>query len=381
LKSVIIIGSAHPLRGGLAIYNERLAKEFGDMGYEIEIYSFSLQYPKFLFPGKTQYSDEPPPKGVKIKTCVNSINPFNWIKIGREIKRRKPDLVIYKFWLPFMGPCFGTIARIFKRNKHTRVISIVDNIIPHEKRTGDRLFTKYFIKRVDGYVAMSKSVLNDIEQHFDKVKPKKYSPHPLFDNFGEIISKEQAKRNLQLDPNYKYILFFGLIRDYKGLDLFLDAFAKEEFRKLPLKIIVAGEYYTDPKPYKDQMERLGLMPHIIEKAEFITDSQVGNYFCASDLVVQPYKHATQSGVTQIAYHFNKPMIVTNVGGLPEMIPHEKVGYVVEPNANDLASAMLKFYSAEKENEFVENVKIEKEKYAWSKMVNTIEDLYSEIIKK
>jgi glycosyltransferase involved in cell wall biosynthesis len=228
---------------------------------------------------------------------------------------------------------------------------------------------------------MSKSVLSDIEQHFDKVKPKKYSPHPLFDNFGEIISKEQAKKNLQLDPNYKYILFFGLIRDYKGLDLFLDAFAKEEFRKLPLKIIVAGEYYTDPKPYKDQMERLGLMPHIIEKAEFITDSQVGNYFCASDLVVQPYKHATQSGVTQIAYHFNKPMIVTNVGGLPEMIPHEKVGYVVEPNANDLASAMLKFYSAEKENEFVENVKIEKEKYAWSKMVNTIEDLYSEIIKK
>jgi len=243
-RKIIIIGTAHPLRGGLANYNERIAKAFLENGDEVTIYNFSLQYPEFLFPGKTQYSSEPPPENLDIKTIVNSVNPFNWIKIGIKIKKLKPELVIIKFWIPFMAPCLGTIARIAKKNKHTKIVSILDNIIPHEKRIGDKALSNYFVKSVDGFVAMSKSVLTDIET-FDKQKPKLFNPHPLYDNFGEIVSKEKAKENLELEQETNYLLFFGLIRDYKGLDLLLEAFADERFRKMPLKLIVAGEFYSD----------------------------------------------------------------------------------------------------------------------------------------
>ncbi len=277
-----------------------------------------------------------------------------------------------------MGPCFGTIARIFKKNRHTKVIAIVDNIVPHEKRKGDKLFTRYFIKRVDGFIAMSKSVLEDIEKHFDKIKPKEFSPHPLFDNFGKILSKKEALSNLKLQQNFNYVLFFGLIRDYKGLDWMIEAFADERLKKFNLKLMVAGEYYTDRKPYDELIKKLNVGDRIIEYPFFITDSEVGNYFCASDIIVQPYKHATQSGVTQIAYHFNKPMIVTNVGGLPEMIPHNYVGYVTNPHPKAIADAIYTFYENKKEEEFSKNVCIEKAKYGWDIMVDKIVDLYTRL---
>jgi glycosyltransferase involved in cell wall biosynthesis len=307
------------LRGGLATYNERLAREFMQKGCNVIIYTFSLQYPSFLFPGKTQFSESPAPNDLNIKVCVNSINPFNWLKIGKEIRKQNPDIVIIKFWMPFMAPCFGKIARIIKKNKHTKIISIIDNIIPHEKRAGDRILANYFVKAVDGFVAMSKSVLNDLET-FDKKKPKVFCPHPLYDNFGEIIPKENAKQKLGLDASLKYILFFGFIREYKGLDLMLEAFAKCVERDKSLRLIIAGEFYTDSKPYFEIIKKHKLEDLVLMHNDFIPDEKVAAYFCASDIVVQPYKDATQSGVTQIAYHFNKPMIVTNVGGLAEIIP-------------------------------------------------------------
>ncbi len=188
---VIILGSAHPLRGGLASYNERLAREFMLQGHSVQIYTFSLQYPEFLFPGTSQYSDASAPDDLYIHVKVNSINPFNWYKVGKEIAALNADLMIVKFWLPFMGPSLGKISRIVKKNKKTKVISILDNVIPHEKRIGDFFLAKYFVNSVDGFIAMSESVLIDLSK-FDSTKPKLFSPHPLFDNFVAAITKTEA---------------------------------------------------------------------------------------------------------------------------------------------------------------------------------------------
>jgi len=373
-RKVMILGSAYPLRGGgISSYNERLAKAFQDNGDQVKIITFSLQYPSFLFPGKTQYSTEPPPKDLNIEVMVNSVNPLNWLMVGRKIKKSAPDLLIMRYWIPFMGPCLGTIARIVKKNNHTKIVSIVDNIIPHEKRPGDKLFSKYFLKPIDGLVTMSHQVMNDIEK-FDKLTPRKFCYHPLYDHFGAIEPKEKAQKRLDLDHETKYILFFGFIRDYKGLDLLLKAMADERLKSRQMKVIVAGEFYTNPEPYLKIIEDNNLKDAIILRTDFIPDSKVADFFNAVDLVVQPYKDATQSGVTQVAYHFEKPMITTNVGGLAEIVPHGKVGYVVNPDATEIATAILHFFEGNKSGEFVENLKIEKQKYTWDKMIETIEDV-------
>lgn len=379
MKKVVIIGSAYPLRGGLATYNERLARAYMDQGDKVIIHTFSLQYPNFLFPGKTQYSEGPPPKDLDIRVTINSVNPLTWIKVGKAIRREKPDLVICKFWLPFMGPCFGTILRLVRKDKKVKVISIIDNIIPHEKRPGDRVFSNYFVNAVDGFITMSKAVLKDLDT-FDSSKPKLYSPHPLYDNFGAQIEKQEAKKMLGLDPAFSYMLFFGFIRDYKGLDLLIEAFADERFRSLPVKLIIAGEYYTNAEPYIELIKKHKLEDHILQRTDFIPDDKVAPYFCASDIVVQPYKDATQSGVTQIAYHFDRAMLVTNVGGLPEMIPDGKVGYVVEPNAKEIADALVDFYRNGREQEFVPHVREEKKKYSWEKMLEAIDEVCARVNK-
>ena len=370
---IVIIGSAYPLRGGLATYNERIARAFMQKGNDVTIETFSLQYPSFLFPGKTQYSESPAPADLHINVSVNSINPFNWMKVGRKIRKLNPDIVIIKFWMPFMAPCFGKIARIIKKNNHTKVISIIDNIIPHEKRKGDRLLANYFVKTVDGFVAMSKSVMTDLET-FDKSKPKIFCPHPLYDNFGALIEKNTAKQKLGLDANLKYILFFGFIRDYKGLDLLLEAMPKCIEADNSIRLLVAGEFYSDSKPFLELIKKYKLENYVLMHNDFIPDEKVADYFCACDIVVQPYKDATQSGVTQIAYHFNKPMIVTDVGGLAEIIPDGKVGYVVKPAVSEIAAAIVKFYKENKEEEFSMNAANEKLKYSWDKMVEAVEQL-------
>lgn len=374
---IVILGSAHPLRGGLASYNERLALEFMNQGHDVDIYTFSLQYPEFLFPGTTQYSTEPAPKDLKIHVKVNSVNPFNWQKVGKEIAALKPEMLVVKFWLPFMAPSLGRICRLVKANGITKVVAILDNIVPHEKRIGDRMLASYFVNSVDAFVAMSDSVLNELSQ-FDQTKPRAVSPHPLFDNFGEAVTKKEAYRHLGLALNEEHLLFFGFIRDYKGLDLLLQAMADERVRRLNMKLIVAGEFYTDAKPYVDLIRQLNLQDKLVLKTDFIADSEVRYYFCAADMVVQPYKHATQSGVTQICYHFNRPMLVTNVGGLPEIVPNGKVGYVVEVNPQAIADAIVDFYTNHREHVMRDNIKEEKQKYTWSKMTQTIFSLLEKI---
>ena len=375
LKTIKIIGPAYPYRGGIATTNERLAQEFVSMGFEVEIETFTVQYPSFLFPGKTQYNLKSAPENLAIRRTINSVNPLNWFSVGSRICKEKPDLVIIRYWLPFMAPCLGTIAGQIRKNRYTRIVCLADNIIPHEHRTGDRALTNYFIQRIDGLIAMSKSVLAEAKT-FRKDLNLAFCPHPIFDNYGERLSFEVAKQKLNLDINTKYLLFFGFIRDYKGLDLLLNAFADKRLRKYPVKLLVAGEYYSSPEPYLELIKKNNLADLIELRTDFIPDEEVNLYFSAADMVVQPYKSATQSGVTQIGYHFNKPMLVTNVGGLAEIIPDGKIGYVVEPDSQNIADALVDFYENERMTEFEANIVEEKKKFSWANMVNTFLSVYN-----
>jgi len=376
LKTVVIIGSAYPLRGGgLATFNERLAREFQKEGYRVRIETFSLQYPSFLFPGKTQYSDEEAPDDLQIQVSVNSINPFNWLKVGKRLQKEKPDLVVLRYWIPFIAPSLGTISRIIKKNNHSKIIAIADNIIPHEKRPGDALLSNYLVGSVHGFVTMSKAVLNDLNK-FDQKKPRVFNPHPLYDNFGEAMDKTEARAKLGLNPQGKYLLFFGFIRDYKGLDILLQAMTNEQIKNENIQLIVAGEFYSNEEKYRKYIADHHLSKKVILHTEFIPNHRVGTYFSACDVVVQPYKTATQSGVTQVAYQFEKPMIVTRVGGLPEIVLHNKTGFVCEVSHQSISKYILKFYHENKAAEFAGFLKEEKKKYSWTKLVEAITHIAS-----
>ncbi|HNV95550.1 MAG TPA: glycosyltransferase [Bacteroidales bacterium] len=377
VRHIVIIGPAYPYRGGIAATNERLAQEFISSGVKVSIYTFSLQYPTFLFPGKTQYVENTKAPSFPVLRKINSINPFNWIKVGRELKKIKPDLVIVRYWIPFLAPALGTVVRKIKKNKFTKVIALVDNFIPHEKRPGDKMLSHYFMKAIDGCVVMSHSVKADIEKVYSS-KPIEYCPHPLFDHYGKIIPKVEAKKALKLNPDKNYILFFGLVRDYKGLDLLIEAVSLTKSTNADYEVIVAGEFYSDEEKYYALMDKFNVRDKFRVFAQFIPDDLVPYFFCAADVIVQPYKDATQSGVTQVAYHFNKPMIVTNVGGLPEMVHHKKVGYVVAPNAPAIAQAIAKFYNENREKDFSAMAAIEKNKYSWKRMEETIYILFSKL---
>lgn len=378
-RRIVIVGPAHPLRGGgMSTFNERLAMAFQEAGDEVEIVSFSLQYPSFLFPGKSQFTNEPAPKGITIKALINSVNPISWVRAGNYISSQRPDLVIFRYWLPFMGPALGTIARLVKRNRYSRILAITDNVIPHEKRPGDVPFTKYFLSACHGFLTMSRAVQQDL-QRFEPNKLNIYLPHPLYDNFGSAESKAEACAALGLDTNFKYLLFFGFIRAYKGLDLLLEAMAIPALQAIPdLKLLIAGEFYEDAKPYRDLIEKHGLQDRLVLRTDFILNAEVRHYFCAADLVVQPYKHATQSGVTQIAYHFDKPMVVTNVGGLSELVPHGEVGYVVAPQPKEIAAAILDFYTSGKAHVYAQQIKTYKLRFSWSQFVKAVYELADKV---
>lgn len=376
---IVIVGSAHPYRGGLASFSERLASEFVAEGHDVEIVTFTLQYPSFLFPGKTQFTDSPKPQ-LDIVRRINSINPFNWMKVGREIRDKNADMVIFCYWMSFMAPSFGKIARIVHRNGKTKCIALVHNMIPHEQNILDKILPPYFVKSMDGFIALSKSVVDDIGKFDKKGKPRTFSPHPIYDHYGILLDRNEALQQLGLDQNCRYVLFFGLVRAYKGLDLLIDAFADEKLRDSNIKLIVAGEFYQDESICRKQISDLGIEDKIVIHNEFIPDDKVNLYFSAADIVAQTYKSATQSGVTQIAFHFEKPMLVTNVGGLGEIVINGKSGYVVEPKANEIADALSDFFEKSRSAEFIQAVRTEKSKYAWNIMTGRILELYGQTIK-
>jgi len=371
---VVIIGPAYPLRGGLATYNERLARAFQAAGNEVRLVTFSLQYPDFLFPGQTQFSTEAGPSDLAIEVSLNSVNPLSWLAVGRRLRRERPDLVIFRFWLPFMGPALGTVARLVRGNGHTRVVAITDNVIPHEKRPGDGPLTRYFLSACDGFVTMSRSVLADLQRLGFRRPPALYRPHPLYDNFGPAKPKQKALAALGLAPEFRYVLFFGFIRAYKGLDILLEALADARVAALPVKLIIAGEFYEDAAPYEALIKKYDLESQLVRATDFIPNERVADYFSAADLVVQPYKNATQSGVSQVAYHFGRPMLVTDVGGLAELIPAGVVGYVVPPTAPAIADALVDFYANDREEAFAAGVRQEAKKFSWEVMVAALQEV-------
>lgn len=375
IRSIVILGPAHPFRGGgITTFNERLATEFQLQGYQVTIYNFSLQYPSFLFPGKSQYSTEPAPVHLTILPKVNSINPLNWIMVGNELRKQQPDLIVVRYWLPLMGPALGTILRKVKKNGHTKIIAITDNVIPHEKRPGDTPFTRYFLQPCDAFITMSEKVMNDLKT-FEPNKPALQVAHPLYDNFGAAIARSEARAQLKISNDELIILFFGFIRKYKGLDILLEAMALIKAQtvnsKFPIpKLLIAGEFYEDEKVYQQKIDELDIRDNLMLETHFITDSEVKNYFCAADVVVQPYRNATQSGVTPLAYHFEKPMIVTNVGALPAYVPHGKAGLVAAPTAASLAAAIQEYFQLG-EGHFLPQLREEKKKYSWQALTQEI----------
>ena len=372
---LIIMGPAWPLRGNLAAFDEKLAQDFMQASIQTKLYTFSLQYPNFLFPGKTQYSSDPAPKGLSIEVAMNSINPFNWIKVGLKIKKERPDLIIVRYWIPFLAPCLGTILNIVKRNKHTKVIAIVDNMIPHEKRIGDSLLTKYFVRSVDGFLTMSKKVQDDVRLFTHK--PSCIAPHPIYDHFGETMPTSEARKLLQLKDTDKVILFFGFVRAYKGLDLLIEAMSDPAIQAAGIKLVIAGEFYESPTPYLEQIKDLGLTDCISVYNKYIGERDVKLYVSAADFIIQPYRNATQSGVTPMAYHFLKPMLVTNVGGLADTVPHDKVGLVVEPNPGSIAKGILQLYDRGTAH-FMPHLISEKKKYSWEQMRQSFLTLYQQL---
>ncbi len=369
MPKVILIGSAYPFRGGLAAFNERLAVEFQRSGWEVEIWTFTVQYPALLFPGTSQYTDGPPPEGLGIVRKVNSVNPFNWLKCGFELKRRKADLLIAKFWLPFMAPALGTILGIAKKNNFSKVICIVDNLFPHEKRLGDRMLIKYFLKMPDYFVSMSEKVTADLGLFIPQHRIKQID-HPLYDNFGDIVEKKSARTYLNLPQDTKIILFFGFIRKYKGLQLLLEALLIVREQLQNFKVVIAGEFYEDSKPYFQFIEKHGLSDVLILKTHFISDEDVKYYFSSADVLVQPYINATQSGVTPLAYHFDLPMVVTDVGSLARLVHHKVTGLVCAPNPDSLAKSLIAIFDYNLE-EFKERLKEAKKKLSWKNFVDGI----------
>jgi glycosyltransferase involved in cell wall biosynthesis len=377
--SIVFLGPSYPYRGGIASFTESLAREFTQKGYDAELYAFSLQYPAFLFPGKTQYSDAPVPKDLRIKQIVNSVNPFNWIRVGLMLKNKRPNIVLVRFWLPFMGPCFGTILRIVARNKFTKIICIADNIIPHEKRIGDNLFTSYFTKSIHAFIAMSEQVMKDMNVLGIK-QQKILLPHPIFNHFGNQVSKQEGLNGLHIETDKKIILFFGFVRQYKGVDILLKAMADQRIKEKGFLLLIAGEFYDDETIYLDIIKEEGLEQQVIVHNKFISEENIKFYFSAADVLIQPYRHATQSGVTPLALNFNLPMIVTNVGGLTESVVDKKTGLVTEPQPQAIADSIIAYFETGKDS-FVAFIEEHKKQYSWAFMADGIIELNEELIMK
>lgn len=379
MNHIVILGPAYPYRGGLASFSEMLARTFDKYGKRVDIVTFRMQYPKLLFPGRTQFSESPAPADIHIMRMVNSINPFNWWRVGRHIRKMRPDALILQYWTPFMAPCLGTICRIVAKNRHTAILTKLDNVIPHEKHFFDSILTRYFMAPVDGFLYMSQQVKDELDTFTSKLSV--FAPHPVFSNFGEKVSRDEACRQLNLPDDQQYVLFFGLIRDYKGLDLLLDAWAylRQGGFTEDKKLIVAGEFYSDKTRYLQQIELLHIGEDVLLHNWFIRDEQVKYYFSVADVVVQPYKSATQSGVTQIAYQFETPMIVTNVGGLAEIVPDGQAGYVVEPDVVPIAQAIEKIYQNGNLHRMAENMVAEKQRFSWDYFARQLERLYELVV--
>ena len=368
---IVLVGPFPPFRGGISDLNAALADHLSKR-HEIHAINFTTQYPKVLFPGKTQFKKGDSAQEVDSIRCLSSINPFSWRKTAYKIIDIEPDLVLFRFWLPFFAPAFSGVAKKIRKYSDATIMAICDNIIPHEERLLDTRLTKRFFGFIDSFIVLSKKVENELLSFVPEAKYK-YSPHPIYSIFNNTLSKEQAKAELKLATK-KVLLFFGLIREYKGLDILINAMEKIKTELEDYTLLIVGECYENENKYTELIQKAGITDNVKCHYSFIPDNEVGKYFSAADVVVLPYKTASQSGIVQIAYHFDTPVIVSNVGGLPEIVDEGKTGYCVEPNSNAFAKAIKAFYENDNISEMNSNISEYKSQFSWDAMVKAIEKL-------
>ena len=366
---IALLSCFYPYRGGISQFNTYLYEELGKRNI-VKAFNFTRQYPEILFPGKTQYvtqDDEAVP--VESISLLDTANPFSYIKTYKAIKEWGPDVLIVRYWMSWFAPSLGYITRRMK--KHCKVISIIDNVIPHEPHFFDAPLTKYFLKGSTGSVTLCEAVSKDLL----KLSPdKKYTviQHPLYSHFGQKLQREEAERKLGLEPGKKNLLFFGLIRAYKGLDILLEAFGK-----LPddYQLIIAGEPYGSFDKYQEIIDSLPNKDRIRMNLKYIKDSEVKDYFSAADLAVLPYRSATQSGISSVSYHFEVPMIVTDTGGLRETIGDRGTGIVAQECTPEcILKEIQRFFSdADLQQECIRNIRLEKERLSWNTFALKLED--------
>ncbi|MDL1892990.1 glycosyltransferase [Sphingobacteriales bacterium CHB3] len=369
--NIIIVGAASPWRGGIAHHTALLFQELSKNN-AVQVITFKRQYPAFLFPGKTQNEVD---EMIRIPTemRIDSMNPLTWLATGREIKRRKPDLLIFTYSLPFFGPCYGTIARTATRGTETKVLFLCHNIAPHERRPGDIVFTRFALKTADFYIVQSDAVERDLKKFFPGAMYRKI-PHPVYNIFGSPVEKRAAREQLGITDE-RVLLCFGYVRAYKGLRTMLEAMPMI-LKEMSVRLLVVGEFYDTRETYEQLISDYGLRHNVTVVSDYVANETVALYFSAANVAMLPYTSATQSGIAQIAYNFNKPVIATNVGGLGEVVRDGVTGFVVPPKDPEaLANAVLRFFKEEREAEFTAHVEIEKRKYSWEAMANAIDDLF------
>ncbi len=345
-----------------------------ESGCVVEAVTFSRQYPDALFPGESQYTSAPPPE-MRARRLLDTLNPISWFGCARTIRRREAELVVFSYWHPFLAPALGTLARRM-RSQGIRVVCVVHNALPHERKRGDRLLARFALQACDGLVVMSDSVRKDVESLGLHV-PIRTTPHPTYDLFGEGMPVADARAALGFEASRPVLLFFGFIRRYKGLHVLLEAMPMV-LRRIPnVLLVVAGEFYADEEALRLKAEPLGDAVRFV--ASYIPDDKVPHYFCAANVVVQPYVSATQSGVAQIAFHFGRPVITTDVGGLAEIVPDDEAGLVVPPeNPEALADAIIRYFDEGMEARLAEGVGREREKYSWDRLFEAIEDVAGKV---
>ncbi len=369
--NIAMLGIFPPYRGGIQHFNTLLYQHLS-AEHPVTAINFYRQYPRLFFPGTSQFDPAGPVDKAFAQRLIDPVNPVTWFQVVQRLKHLAPELVIFKYWLPFFAPAFGTMMRQLRKNTRSKSLCIIDNLTPHENRPGDRLLNKYLVAHTDAFICMSETVAGQLL----RIKPEaryRYSPHPLYSNFGARIPKDQARHRLGLGSE-PLVLYFGYIRKYKGLMTLLDALP-ETVERLGAKAIIAGEFYDDREPYLAKIRAHALAPHLILADRFIPDDEVNLYFSAADVVVLPYLSATQSGIVSIALHYDLPCIVTDVGGLPEVVHHQKTGLVVPPDDPPaLAQAMVEFFEKIDRQAMARHIALEKKRYSWETFIGAIGEL-------
>ncbi len=369
--NIVIVGTAYPMRGSMAQLNAALGWHLAKQ-HNVELVSFTRQYPQLLFPGTTQLDPGKPVYELPTTAMVDSVNPFSWFKTARAIAAKKPDAIIMRYWIPFLAPCLGVIARRVKRLTGATVLFICDNVLPHERRPGDAMLTRFALRAADVCIVQSHAVKADLHELLPAARSV-VAPHPIYNIFGDPIPRGEARRALGLSESERVLLFFGYVRRYKGLDILLDAMPSI-LRRMAAKLLVVGEFYEDQEKYERQIMTRGLQPNVQLRAEYVRNEEIATYFSAADLVVLPYRSATQSGIVQIAYHFNKPVVATRVGGLGEVIIEGKTGFLVSPESPDaIADAVVGFFEQDRDEEFARNIEAEKKNYNWERFIERVEE--------